>query len=134
MIYLDTDVWVNSYTQQDAAKRLESTGIVQRARADNELIVSTLVVQELLPVLRRLELGNAEIIAVFAELMQDPPIPCNADHLRRGFELAGHIGFRHFNDCVHTAIAEAHCQELITYNRSEFGRLRNHTSLTITIL
>lgn len=134
MIYIDTDVWVNYYTRQDAAKRLESIGIVQQARSDNELIVSTLVVQELLPVLRRLELGNAEIIAAFAELMQDPPIPYDAGHLRRGFELAGHIGFRHFNDCIHTAVAEAHCDELITYNRSEFSRMRNHTGLRITIL
>lgn len=135
MIYLDTDVWVNYYTRQDAAKRLESTGIVQQARADENLTVSTLVVQELLPVLRRLEVGTAGIRNAFAELMDVRPfIPCNAGHLRRGFELAGLLGLQHFNDCIHTAVAEAHCDELITYNRSEFGRLRNHTGLRITIL
>lgn len=134
MIYLDTDVWVNSYTQQDAAKQVQSTDIIAMARADNNLVVSTLVVQELLSELRRLRLENAEILAAFADLMQFPLTPYAADHLRRGFELAGQIGLQHFNDCIHTAVAEAHCQELITYNRSEFSRLRNHTGLRITIL
>ena len=134
MIYLDTDVWVNSYTQQDAAKQVQSTDIIAMARADNNLVVSTLVVQELLSELRRLRLENAEILAAFADLMQFPLTPCNAGHLRRGFELAGRLGLQHFNDCIHTAVAETHCDELITYNRSEFSRIRNHTRLSITIL
>lgn len=38
----------------------------------------------------------------------------------RGLQLAKKIGFKHINDCVHTAVAESlNCQVLYTYNKSD---------------
>lgn len=53
----------------------------------------------------------------------------------RGLQLAKKIGFKHINDCVHTAVAESlNCQVLYTYNKSDFKRIQKCTKLKITIL
>ncbi len=53
----------------------------------------------------------------------------------RAFKLARQIGFKHINDCLHTAMAEAYgCTELITYNRKDFVRIQPLTNLSVTIL
>jgi predicted nucleic acid-binding protein len=44
------------------------------------------------------------------------------------------IGFRQINDCIHTAIAEKHCTELITYNKKDFSKIAKLTSINIKIL
>ena len=55
-------------------------------------------------------------------------------HFKRALELARKIGFQNINDCLHTAIAEEHCDELCTYNEADFKRIQTHTRLKITIL
>jgi predicted nucleic acid-binding protein len=62
------------------------------------------------------------------------PINYTAKHFNRAIELAKQIGFKHINDCIHTAIAEEFCTELITYNKDDFNKIKNYTALKITIL
>lgn len=134
MIYFDTDVLVHAFYEQDAGKHRESVALFEEARRDEQAAVSTLSIQETLFTIARFPITPQRNETIYETLMQLEPTVYTIGNLQRGVELARIIGFRHFNDCIHTAVAEAHCDELITYNRSEFGRLRNHTGLRITIL
>lgn len=134
MIYIDTDVLVNAYVVQDAAKNRQANLLIRQANANDIAVISTLTVQELLFVLAKLGIDNEVIHSVYNEVMQLEPLAYDAAVLTRAFALARRVGFRHINDCIHTAIAEQYCSELLTYNRRDFSRIRGIARVSVTIL
>ena len=134
MTYFDTDVLVNVFFLQDAVKHRQSIEILERYSRENTAVVSTLSVQELLYVLNRRRVNAERVRVAFERVMQFQPLTYSQRELRRAYELATTIGFQNINDCIHTAIAETHCTELITYNRRDFNRIRNLARVGITIL
>lgn len=53
----------------------------------------------------------------------------------RAMNLARHKGFKHINDCIHTALAESlSLDKFYTYNRSDFKRIQKYSKLNILIL
>lgn len=134
MIYIDTDVLVHAYVVQDVAKNQQANQILKQANTDNIAVISTLTVQELLFVLARLGLEERVILTIFNEVMQLEPLAYDTTDLQRAFEMARRIGFRNINDCIHTAIAEQHCSELITYNRRDFRSILEVARVNVTIL
>lgn len=134
MIYLDTDVLVNFLVQQNVDKHDLAGRIFEKASEEGSIFVSFLVLQELSFVLGKLNVPAPEIRANVNALALLQP---HAYHLReyhRAVYLAERIGFQHFNDCLHTAIAERNCDELITFNRSDFSKIKLFTDLKITLL
>ena len=134
MIYFDTDVLINAYVRQDQGKYRQSVDLIERTIEENAAGISTLSIQETLHVLGRMRVDFDGIRAAFDSLMQLEPLTYGSAELRRTFDLATRVGFRNINDCIHTAIAEAHCAELITYNRRDFNRIRNFARVDITVL
>ncbi len=134
MIYFDTDVLVNAYFVQDQSKNLQALEAMDLAKLDSAATISTLSVQETLFALGRLAIGAREMSNAFEHLMQLQPVVYGIPELRRAYELATNVGFRNINDCIHTAIAESHCTELVTYNRQDFSRIRDFARVGITIL
>ena len=134
MIYIDTDVLVHAYVVQDLAKNQQANQRIRQANANDIAVISTLTVQELLFVLARLDIEEQVIHTVFNEIMQLNPLAYDTAVLQRAFDMARHVGFRNINDCIHTAIAEQHCSELITYNRRDFSRIREFAEVNVTIL
>ena len=134
MTYFDTDVLVNAFFLQDEEKHRQAIEILERDGRENTALVSTLSVQELLYVLNRRRVGAERIHVAFERVMQFQPVIYGQTELRRAFDLATNIGFQNINDCIHTAIAEVHGAELVTYNRRDFNRIRNFTPVGITIL
>lgn len=51
----------------------------------------------------------------------------------RAKEIALKVGFDNINDCLHTAIAESHCDELYTFNKKDFERIKAFTNLSIRL-
>ena len=90
--------------------------------------------QETAFVLGKLNVSVEEIYTKLSGFISYNPYAYNLRDYKRAFSLAAKIGFQNFNDCLHTAIAEEHCDELITYNKADFSRLQSLTSLRITIL
>ncbi|MFC5410739.1 type II toxin-antitoxin system VapC family toxin [Larkinella bovis] len=135
MKYFDTDVIINAVVEQDIVKHQEAKELVFNALNDNTFIISTLVIQETGYALARIGLPVEEIernLAFFSSLNV-----CLVEHaaLNRGIELASLVGFKNMNDCIHTAVAESiNCEQLFTYNQSDFKRIQKNTSLTISIL
>ena len=134
MIYFDTDVLINAFLEQDEEKHRHSRELVDNAVSQRDAVVSILSVHEALSVLGRLRLSFDQAQAAFDQLVAMQPVAYGTQELRRAIELARHAGLRNINDCIHTAIAEAHCTELITYNREDFNRIRDFARIGITIL
>ena len=134
MIYIDTDVLVHAYVVQDVAKNRQSNQLIRQANANDIAVISTLTVQELLFVLAKLGIDDEAIHTAYNEVMQLEPLAYDAAVLQRAFDMAKRIGFRNINDCIHTAIAEQHCSELITYNRRDFRRIEEIARIRVTIM
>ena len=134
MIYIDTDVLIHAYVVQDVHKHRQANEVIEQANANDIAAISTLTIQEMLFVLARLDVDNEEIEIAYNEVMQLEPIAYDIEILRRAFGIARHVGFRNINDCIHTAIAEVHCTELITYNRQDFIKIKEFAQVSVTIL
>ena len=134
MIYIDTDVLIHAYVVQDVHKHRQANEIIEQVNTNDTAIVSTLTVQEMLFVLGRLHVDNEDIERAYNEVMELEPLAYDIGILRRAFGIARHVGFRNINDCIHTAIAEAHCTELITYNKRDFIKIKEFAQVSVTIL
>ena len=134
MIYIDTDVLINASVIQDQRKHDQSREVIERAIAGQGAAISTLSVQEALFVLARIDVDSEMVEAAYDALMRMEPIAYDLETLRRAVDIAREVGFRNINDCIHTAIAESHCTELITYDRQDFTRIRDFARINVTIL
>ena len=134
MIYFDTDVLVHSVVLRTRAAQLLAVDTIQSAMVEGKYTVSQLVLQELAFVLARIGVEpvliqeNLRFHSKFTEFRISDSI------FDRAVALAGKLGFRHINDCLHTAIAETFCEELVTFNAKDFKKISAMTTLKITIL
>lgn len=131
MIYIDTDVLIHAYVVQDVAKNRQANQLIRQA---DIAVISILTVQELLFVLAKLGIEDEVVHSVYNEVMQLEPLTYDIETLQRAYDLANRIGFRNINDCIHTAIAESHCTELITYNKRDFSKIKEFATVRVTIL
>lgn len=134
MIYIDTDVLIHAYIIQDERKHRQANELVEAAVSNAGVVISTLTIQEALFVLERNRVASERVLVIYDALMQMQPIAYDVDNLQRAVNIAKKVGFRNINDCIHTAIAESHCSELITYNRRDFKRIRDFATVDIKIL
>lgn len=134
MIYIDTDVLVHAYVVQDEQKNKQANEVIEQVNNTDIAIMSTLGVQEMLYVLGKLGIDNRIVSNAYNDVMQLQPVSYDVEILRRSVDIAKHVGFKNINDCIHTAIAEKHCDELITYNKKDFSKIREIASVSVTIL
>ncbi|PSL26127.1 type II toxin-antitoxin system VapC family toxin [Dyadobacter jiangsuensis] len=134
MRYLDTDVFVNFLIQQNLDKHDLAGRIFEKASEEGSIFVSFLVLQELSFVLGKLNMPAPEVRANVNALALLKPYAYQQGEYYRAVYLAERVGFQHFNDCLHTAIAERNCDELVTFNKSDFSRIKSYTDLRITLL
>ena len=134
MIYIDTDVLIHAYIVQDEEKNRQANEVIEQVNENDIAVISTLSIQEMLFVLERLRIDPEEINTAYDEAMQLQPLAYDIEILRRSVDIAKHVGFRNINDCIHTAIAESHCTELITYNKRDFSKIKEFATVRVTIL
>ncbi|OJV19310.1 MAG: hypothetical protein BGO21_08620 [Dyadobacter sp. 50-39] len=134
MIYFDTDVLINILIPQDPEKHLQAKALYHTATDNEQFFISFLCLQETAFVLQRLGQTPDDIDAMLTSFLSYEPASYGIAEMKRGIELAKRIGFQSINDCIHLAIAETHCTELVTYNKSDFKRLQKHTRLKIKVL
>lgn len=134
MIYFDTDVLINLLIPQDSIKHQFANELYQTAVDHQRFFISQLCILETAFTLRKLGEAPNDIEAMLDAFMAYEPVSSTVVEMKRGIALAKLIGFQNISDCLHVAIAETHCQELYTFNKSDFKRLQNYTKLKITIL
>ncbi|MHA4738637.1 type II toxin-antitoxin system VapC family toxin [Dyadobacter sp. MSC1_007] len=134
MVYLDTDVLIHFLVEQSEEKHIQSDKIYQEVSRSGSLFMSFLVLQEASFVLSKLNVPVNEIQLNLNPMLSFNPYSYRLEDYRRAIVLAEKMGYQHFNDCLHTAIAERYCDELITYNKADFTKIRGLTTLKITLL
>ena len=134
MKYIDTDVLVHSLINQNAELHLKTVDLIKEIVNDNEFLISWLSLQETAFVLAKLGQPISFISEKLKFLTAFTPVEYNGFAFARAAELGEIIGFKDFNDCLHTAIAEQHCTDLYTFNHKDFKRIKFHTSLKIHFL
>lgn len=134
MNYFDSDVLINSFVNQNPVKHVNSLNRIAASISDNSFAISWLTVQEVAFVLGKLKQEDSFIRSKLNYLMDSAPLEYRTPQFQRAIELAKLVGYTNFNDCLHTAIAEVHCSNFYTYNRSDFVNIQPHTTLNIHIL
>jgi predicted nucleic acid-binding protein len=133
MIYFDTDVWIHSLVEQNEEKHLQSNKLIEESQK-RKYVISNLNLQEILYVLGKLKMGTHEIEKISRKLLLLNMVDYNKKEVKRGVSLAKYIGFKNINDCIHVAIAESYCSELVTYNKKDFVKLQKTAKIKVTIL
>ncbi len=133
MIYFYTDVLLNYHVEQEPAQHEQARHLYQRAIQTGQAFVSLLTLNELVFILARLQVEWNDISTKIAKYEMLAPAGYTPAHFHRAMELAERVGFEYITECLHTAIAEAHCDQLYTYNRGVFSRVQKHSPLTISI-
>lgn len=134
MIYFDSDTLIHYFYPQDPAKQAIAQQQVLRATSQNQMAVSVISLQEVSFVLDKLNVPLADINQALAFLKQVVVFSATLIDFQRAETLAQTIGFHNINDCLHTAIAEQHCIELVTFNQRDFRKIQPLTSVAVTIL
>ncbi|WP_406566176.1 type II toxin-antitoxin system VapC family toxin [Dyadobacter linearis] len=120
---------------QDYAKNQRANRLILDAIKDACFVISTLVLPELGYVLARFDLEPKQIKIELEFLTSLNICTISKNDLNRAIQLSETIGFKHINDCIHTAVAEnLNCESLYTYNKSDFKRIQKLTDLEIIIL
>lgn len=134
MIYFDTDVLVHFVINQDEIKHDIAKKTIIEAVKNSEFTFSMLSLQEWLFVMAKLSVSAEIIERNYTIFKQFATLSIDMETFERGHDLASQIGFRHINDCLHTAMAEKYCSELITYNKDDFRKIEKISPLKVTIL
>jgi len=134
MTYFDSDVLVHYFFPQDPAKQAIAVQQIQSAATLNQVAVSVISLQEISFVLSKLQVPLPDINQAIALLKAFSPFSVGVADFQRAEVFAQSIGFQNINDCIHAAIAEVNCTELVTFNHADFRRIQPLTNLKITLL
>jgi len=135
VIYFDSDVIFHFLVLQDDQKHRKSRGLVLDAIDSGEFAISSLVIQEVGFGLARFGISSEEISIKLSFLHSINTIEIQNSDIDRALSLAQAIGFKHVNDCVHTAVAERVMpKQFYTYNKSDFSRIKKLAKVAIKIL
>jgi len=134
MDYIDTDILIHSLVNQNLNQHIKMNDLIEEKVRDNRFQISWLSIQETGFVLAKLDQPVSFITSKLDVLMSSLPVGYGLVEFTRAVEMAKVIGFKDFNDCLHTAIAEQHCSDLYTCNYRDFKRIQPLTSLNIHFL
>lgn len=134
MDYIDTDVLVHSLVDQNEQLHLKAIDLIDEMNNANRFFISWLSIQEVGFVLAKLNQPAAFINSKLDALTSTLPVSYGVAEFKRAMSLAGAIGYKNFNDCLHTAIAEQHCTDLYTCNYKDFKYIQPHTFLKVHFL
>jgi predicted nucleic acid-binding protein len=134
MTYFDTDVLIHLLVPQDDEKHKLARNVFDDAFDAQKMLISFLTLQEAIFVLERLGQPAQKIEKAVSKFLEYQPVGYDVIEMQRAIVLGKQLGFRHINDCLHTAIAERHCDELYTFNKSDFKRIARLSKLKVVVL
>lgn len=132
MNYIDTDVLIHSLVNQNPQLHLKVNDLIEEMVKADTFLISFLNIQEIGFVLAKLNQPASYISSKLNLLISSTPVSYGSNEFNRAITLAEIIGFKDFNDCLHTAIAEQHCSDL--YTCKDFKKIQPHTTLNIHFL
>lgn len=131
MYYIDTDVLIHFLVNQNSSLHSQVKILLRQFVKEGNLSLSWLSIQEAAFLLAKLNQPNDVIITSLDFLTATIPINYGPTEFARAVTIAKSVGFKNFNDCLHTAIAEQYCTDLYTCNSKDFSVIKDHTPLNI---
>jgi len=132
--YFDTNIFLYSTLNQGMEKQKLSTDLIDYSVENNELIISSLVMQEFVYGLAKNNLDKFTIKKIYDQFKTLIFSNHSQEIFEEAIELATALNyFRNINDCIHIKFAEKHCEKLITFDK-DFEQFRPYTKLEIEIL
>jgi predicted nucleic acid-binding protein len=101
MNYLDTDVLIHAMLNQNSNLHLRVNDMIEEMTNASTFIISWLSIQEVGFVLAKLGHEATFITSKLNSLMASSPVGYGLFETQRATALAGTVGFRNFNDCIH---------------------------------
>ena len=133
MVYVDSNVLIYAAVEQDLAKKKRCIALLETYIAENQLLISLLVLQEYVFTLAKLKV-DVLIIEKDVWFYSEFAHPVAKQMFLDSFALCAKIDFfRNINDVIHLMFAQQHCDKLITFD-ADFQKLQPHTGLEIEIL
>jgi len=135
MVYLDTNILIYAGVEQDIRKKEQSLDILEDLIDNNELVLSTLVLQEFVFTMAKLKIDSRIIrrdsnfyfhfVRVehdYTDMQEAVDICCQSDNCKN------------INDILHLILAEkSKCRNLITFD-SDFKKIADYRKTDIQIL
>lgn len=134
MLYFDTDVLIHFIVNQENKKHEKAIKLVSRSISDNTFFISFVSLQETAFVLSKLGFEHDFISQNVKTFSHFAKAGVTVEIFHRACVLAESLGFKNINDCLHIAIAEEFCDELVTYNKKDFQKASELTPIKISIL
>ncbi len=134
MQYFDTDVLVHFVINQDLAKHQKAQELILQAAKSNTFLISFLSLNEFAFVLTKLKIDKNLIDRNLDVFLTSLPKEVDLDTFQRARIFAEKTGYNSFSDCLHASIAEKFCNELFTFNKHDFKKIKRLTELKINIL
>ena len=135
MVYLDTNVLIYGSVEQSREKREKSLEIIENLIKKNELVLSTLVLQEFVFTLAKLKV-DSKIIQQDSDFYMNF-VTVEHDHILLEKAIAQcckRDSCENINDILHVYLAEkSKCKRLITFD-SDFKKIATNSSLKIEVL
>jgi len=135
MVYLDTNLLIYASVEQDKEKKKKSLNIIEKLIKNQELILSTLVIQEFVFTLSKLKIDNNIIKQDSDFYFNFVTVEYDYLSLQKAIESCCKGSFcKNINDVVHIYLAQkSKCKKLITFD-SDFKKLDNLTDVKIEII
>jgi len=132
--YFDTNIFLYSTLDQGLEKQKVSTDLIDNSVVNNELIISSLTMQEFVFGLAKNNLDKIIIKKFYDQFKSLIVSGYSQEIFDEAIELANNLNyFRNINDCIHIKFAEKYCEKIITFDK-DFERFRHYTKLEIEIL
>ena len=135
MVYLDTNVLIYGSVDQSKEKREKSLEIIESLIEKNELVLSTLVLQEFVFTMAKLKIDN-KIIQKDSNFYMNF-VTVEHDHILLEKAIAQCCksdSCKNINDMMHVYLAEkSKCKRLLTFD-SDFKNMVTNSRLQIVIL
>jgi predicted nucleic acid-binding protein len=134
MIYIDTNVIIYSYVNIGDQKQIKSSELTAKLIADNNILTSPLVIEELIFVFNKLKLSKDEISNIIKLFIKFSPNHITNQLVLEAYDLCFETNrLRCINDAIHLKFAEQYGSKLITFDR-DFKKFRPYANIEIEIL
>ncbi len=135
MVYLDTNVLIYASVEQDIKKKERSLDLLEELINSDQLILSTLVLQEFVFTMAKLKI-DSKIIKKDSDFYFDF-VTLEYDHVTLRHAIRSCCAknqCKNINDIIHLHLAQtAKCKKLITYD-SDFKKISALSDVKIEIL
>ena len=135
MVYLDTNVLIYASVDQNQEKREQSLEIIENLIEKNQLVLSTLALQEFVFTMAKLKVDSKIIKKDSDFYMNFVTVEYDYSILKEAIgQCCKNDSCKNINDIMHVHLAEkSKCKMLITFDK-DFKKIESNKNLKIEIL